>query len=84
MKTPNLGLEPILFYRKGDNEVDKFWDLLERSIIFQGVLTVGTLVLIAYLFAAGRPVPTELWAIFGLIVGFFFGSKSEQALRRRK
>jgi hypothetical protein len=56
----------------------KFWELLSSSVIIQGLLTLGTLGLIAYLLVVNRPVPSELWAIMSLITGFFFGSKTQQ------
>ena len=82
MKTPNLGLEPIIFYRNGGNKMKKFWDLFAKSVIIQGLLTIGVLALIAYLLISNREVPTELWAIMSMIVGFFFGSKFQQAAGR--
>lgn len=82
MKTPNLGLEPIIFYRNGGNKMKKFWDLFAKSVIIQGLLTIGVLALIAYLLISNREVPTELWAIMSMIVGFFFGSKFQQVAGR--
>ena len=75
----NLGKEPITFFREGDTEMKRFWDLLAESVIIQGLLTLGVLGLIAYLLIVRQEVPNELWAILSLIVGFFFGSKSRRA-----
>ena len=75
----NLGKEPIVFFREGDTEMKRFWDLLAESVIIQGLLTLGVLGLIAYLLIVRQEVPNELWAILSLIVGFFFGSKTRRA-----
>ena len=82
MNKPNLGLEPILFFRNGGTNVKKFWDLFAKSIIIQGILTLSVLGLIAYLLVVNREVPSELWSVFSLIVGFFFGSKLQRAAGR--
>jgi len=80
MKTPNLGLEPILFYRKGDNEMRKFWDLVKESVIVQGIITLGLVGTTCYLWVTGQPVPDDLWTALSIVLGFFFGSKFQQKL----
>ena len=75
----NLGKEPVTFFREGDTEMKRFWDLLAESVIIQGLLTLGVLGLIAYLLIVRQEVPSELWAILSLIVGFFFGSKVKRS-----
>ena len=82
MREPNLGLEPVIFYRKGENEMDKFWDLLKESVIGQLTIVVMVIGLIGYLLITGQEVPDQLWQAFMLILGFFFGSKLQQAVRR--
>ena len=54
----------------------KFWELLEESVLMQGIMTVGLLGTIIYLVVQGRPVPDILTNGFLLILGFYFGSKS--------
>ena len=49
--------------------------LLERGVIAQGVLVVVVSVTVCYIAAIGHVVSRELWAAFGVIIGFFFGTK---------
>ena len=82
MNKPNLGLEPIIFFRNGGNNMNKFWDLLKESVIGQLTIVVMVIGLIAYLLVTGQEVPDQLWQAFMLILGFFFGSKLQQKLGR--
>jgi hypothetical protein len=59
-----------------------FVDLLRESVITQALITVLSLSVTFALVALGRAVPDEVWAIDGLVVGFYFGGKVQsQALR---
>ena len=59
-----------------------FVQLLRESVITQALVTIFALGVTLYLVAAGRAVPSELWAIDGLVVGFYFGGKAQaQAMR---
>ena len=62
--------------------MDKFYDLLRESVIFQGILVVMVSGTVCYLYATGQDVPKELLIIFGTIVGFFFGGKVPAAVAR--
>lgn len=53
----------------------KFWELVEESVIFQGILVIMIGGTVCYLYLAGRPVPDALDRLIYLIVGFFFGGK---------
>ena len=77
-----MSRKPFTFYRKGENEVNRFWDLLKESVIGQLTIVIIVLGLIAYLLISGREVPDQLWQAFMLILGFFFGSKLQQIARR--
>ena len=57
-----------------------FWELLKQSVIFQGLLVLGILGLVAYMYVTTGSCPTELMEVMMVIVGFFFGSKSAQLL----
>jgi positive regulator of sigma E activity len=57
--------------------MDRFWDLLERSVIVQALLTLLFALLICALLLLQRPVPQEVWIAFGAILGFWFGTKSQ-------
>ena len=54
-------------------------DLLEKSVIFSGVITIGIIGAICYLAVTGRPIPETLMNAAMIIVGFFFGARSSKA-----
>ena len=60
--------------------MEKFWQLLEDSVITQSILTISIWAAIIYLCVAKQEVPPLLadggWAI----LGFWFGAKSAQAV----
>ena len=58
----------------------KFWELLAESTLIQAVLALGLLVGILTLIFMGRPVPDVLVNAFLLILGYYFGTKSQQAV----
>jgi intracellular septation protein A len=60
--------------------MDKFWELLSESVIVQGILTLGMSAFICVLLYQKIEVPRELWTLLGLSWGFYFGSKSQQAI----
>ena len=62
--------------------MSKFWELLQSSVIFQGVITVIVLVTVCYMFAVGLEPPGELLSITSVIVGYFFGAKVQNALQK--
>jgi hypothetical protein len=65
--------------------LDKFLDLLARSVIMQSVLTILVVGAWLYMIVVGKPVPELLETVVGLVVGFFFGSKvtgGMQSLRK--
>lgn len=65
---------------------NKIVDLIQQSVIVQGVLTLGVVGTWLYLHVAGQPVPPELNQIVGLVVGFYFGGKAvlqAQSIQKR-
>jgi len=68
-----------------------FWDLFAQSIILQSLLTVGFGFGALYLWVSGQSVPEEFLWVSGqsvpeellqglwVILGFWFGSKSQHA-----
>ena len=58
-----------------------FWRLLEESVIVQSSVTLIAMLVISYMVIAGRPCPQEFWTVFGIIIGFWFGSKVQIASR---
>lgn len=64
--------------------MEKFWDLLKESVIVQGVLTLALAGAVIYLCVIGQSVPDLLANAFLLVIGFYFGSKVQQAISRSK
>lgn len=59
----------------------RFWDLVKDSTIIQGLITLSVIGVTCYLWATGQPVPQDLWTADGIILGFFFGSKVQAAIK---
>lgn len=65
--------------------MDKFWCLLEESVIVQSTVTLIAVGVTAYMVMMMHDVPKEWWTIMGIIIGFWFGSKvqiAEKSARR--
>ena len=60
----------------------KFWELLEESVIVQSLLTVGVWGVIGYLVVAGKAIPDAFMAGGALILGYWFGVKTQNAVTR--
>ena len=58
----------------------KFWQLLQESTLIQALMSLMLLATILYLYIVGREVPQELTQFMVLILGFYFGSKSQQVI----
>ena len=59
--------------------MSKFWELLQESVIVQGVVTVALVGTLCAMFLMGRVVPDLLMQITLLVLGFWFGAKSQYA-----
>ena len=64
--------------------MDKFWQLVQDSVIVQGLVTLSLTGSVIYLAVAGRPVPDLLGSATLLSLGYYFGSKSQQVITRYK
>jgi len=64
--------------------VDKFWQLLQESVIVQALITLALVATTCYLVATGREVPESLSTSLMLVLGFYFGSKTQQVISARK
>lgn len=60
--------------------MDKFWELFKENVIIQGILALMFAATACYLYAAQIPVPMELVALLSVILGYFFGSKTLNAV----
>lgn len=58
----------------------KFWDLVERSIIVQSLLTLLFGGGVVYLAIAGREIPDVLTQMTTVIVSFWMGTKVQHAV----
>jgi len=59
-----------------------FWTLLRESVIVQGILTLGLWGTIIYMAICGIEIPEILAAGGYSILGFWFGTKSAEAVMR--
>lgn len=59
--------------------LDKFWGLLEKSVIVSGFIAVTVVGSIVYLSVTGQPIPELLGNAALIIIGFFFGAKTTDA-----
>jgi len=64
--------------------MNKFLDLLRESVIVQSTVTLALVITLCVMFATGRPVPDLLAQITLLVIGFWFGSKTQLFLNRSK
>lgn len=63
----------------------EFVQLMRESVITQAVITIMMGGVITFMLITGRAVPSELWALNGLVIGFYFGGKVQaQAMRLRR
>ena len=59
--------------------MSKFWELFAESVIVQAFLSVLFAGTLCYMYIVQIPVPQELVALLGIIIGFFFGGKVQIA-----
>jgi len=64
--------------------MDTFWKLLQESVIVQALITLVLVIAVAYLSIAGREVPDLLSTSLMLVLGFYFGQKTQQQIYRVK
>lgn len=60
--------------------MSKFWELLEQSVLVQGLVTLLLVTACIYLAIAGKEIPELLSSATMLALGFYFGSKSQQTI----
>ena len=61
----------------------EFWGLFRESVIVQAVITLVLLVTICVMYATKQAVPNELINFFAVVLGFYFGSKTQASIMRR-
>jgi hypothetical protein len=63
-----------------ESNMERFWELLQESVLVQGSVTLVLVVTLCFMFATGRPVPDTLIGFAMLVLGFWFGTKSQRAI----
>lgn len=61
---------------------DKLIELLRESTLIQGSMALGATATMAILYLMGKPVPQTLVDIVFVIVGYYFGTKSQARLMK--
>lgn len=54
--------------------------LLRESVLVQGGITLALVLTTCYLWATGQEVPDQLWTADTVVIGFFFGAKTQQVV----
>lgn len=52
--------------------------LLKESTLIQGTIALAFTLLIVVQSIRGLAIPTDIWGLYTLVLGFYFGSKSSQ------
>ena len=60
--------------------MDKLYELIKSSVVVQATLAFVLAGTICYLLVTGQEAPKELWVAFAAILGYYFGSKAQQAI----
>lgn len=55
---------------------DKLLELVKSSVITQSLVTLALVITMCVLWAIGKTVPSELYSVTMIVVGFWFGSKT--------
>lgn len=61
----------------------KFWELLSESVIVQAAVTLMLVGTICYLYLTDKSVPDPLVNILMIVLGYWFGTKTQQVIERR-
>jgi hypothetical protein len=59
--------------------MDRLYTLLEKSVLITGLISLMMVGTACYLWGMGTNVPQELYLSLGVILGFFFGAKTERS-----
>lgn len=60
----------------------KFWELFAESVILQAILALMFGGTVCYMYLVGVEVPETLLTLLGLIIGFYFGGKTQVEARK--
>jgi len=62
--------------------MDVFWKLLRESVLVSSMLALSLVITACYLWIRVEPVPQELYMSLGIVLGYFFGAKSQKAAQQ--
>ena len=62
--------------------MSKFWELFRESVIVQAFVTLLFSVTLCYLWIREMSVPGELYALTGIVYGYWFKSKAVYSERK--
>jgi len=62
--------------------MQKFWELLQESVIVQAIITLALVITVCYMVASGQEVPELLSTALMLVLGFYFGSKTQRVIAK--
>jgi hypothetical protein len=60
--------------------MEKFWELFQESVIVQSLVTLTLVITICAMFLMSKPIPELLGSITLLVLGFWFGAKSQHSI----
>jgi len=61
--------------------MDKFWQLFEESVVIQASIALAMTITVCAMVIMGKELPDLMTNALMLVLGFYFGSKSEQRVR---
>ena len=64
--------------------MSKFWELFGKNVIITSSIALILLITACYLWATGQVLPDGLNYCLVLVLGYFFGAKTESILNARK
>ena len=62
---------------------EKFWEMMEESVLVQASVTLILVVTTCYMFVQGEPVPALLAGTLGTVIGFWFGTKVQKVAHEK-
>jgi hypothetical protein len=61
--------------------LQKFYDLLEKSVIISGAIALALTVTTCYLWAKGLTPPDQLVVFMGIVITFFFTQRQMNQIK---
>ena len=64
--------------------MSQFWVLFEKSVIVTSSIALVLVCTACYLWATGQALPEGFITCLMLVLGFFFGAKTEKSIQAQK